>query len=103
MIILPGFVVAIVCALNTASAIVAWVDICEAGVKMASLSSVCVHIGTVRWIHVASAICTIFADIVLAYLPWQITAKVFIPAQEKLGVSISLSLVGLAVPVCLAK
>ncbi|ROV98073.1 hypothetical protein VMCG_07010 [Cytospora schulzeri] len=101
--ILLWSVICVVCVLNSASAIVAWVDICEAGVEMASLSSVCVHIGTVRWIHVASAICMIFADIVLAYLPWRITANIFLPSHEKLGVSISLSLVGLAVPVCLTK
>ncbi|KAK7741780.1 hypothetical protein SLS53_004844 [Cytospora paraplurivora] len=96
-------IIAIVCTVNTASAIVAWVEVCEAGVEMASLSKSCVHITTTRWIHVGSAICTIFADIVLAYIPWRITAKVFIPTQEKLGVSISLSLVGLAVPVCITK
>ncbi|KUI56130.1 hypothetical protein VP1G_03545 [Cytospora mali] len=101
--ILLCFVVAIVCAFQTAVTIVTWLNICGTASDMASISERCVPMNTLLWIHIGNAIVTVCADATLAYLPWRIITKVYLPKREKWTVALTMSLVGLAGPVCLAR
>ncbi|KAG8163741.1 hypothetical protein KVR01_007038 [Diaporthe batatas] len=96
-------VVLFVCAVNIAAAVVTWLDLCDARADVKGISSFCVPMQTAVWIHVANAAVTILADAYLAYLPWRVLAKIYIPSKEKWGVGITMSLVGLAGIVCLVR
>lgn len=101
--ILLWSVVALVGAFQTAVTIVTWLNICGTAADMASISKRCVPMNTLLWIHIGNAIVTVCADATLAYLPWRIITNVYLPKREKWTVALSMSLVGLAGPVCLAR
>ncbi|KAG6368229.1 hypothetical protein INS49_002430 [Diaporthe citri] len=96
-------VVLFVCAVNIAAAVITWLDLCDALADVKGISGFCVPMQTAVWIHVANAAVTILADAYLAYLPWRVLAKIYIPSREKWGVGIIMSLVGLAGIVCLVR
>lgn len=97
-------VVATVCAFQSAVTVVTWLRICgTAAADRASISGRCVPMDTVMWIHIGNAVVTVCADVILAYLPWKIITGVYLPRKEKWTVALSMSLVGLAGPVCLAR
>ncbi|POS76257.1 hypothetical protein DHEL01_v205350 [Diaporthe helianthi] len=96
-------VVLFVCAVNIAAAVITWLDLCDALADVKGISSFCVPMQTAVWIHVANAAVTILADAYLAYLPWRVLARIYIPSREKWGVGITMSLVGLAGIVCLVR
>lgn len=96
-------VVLFVCAVNIAAAVITWLDLCDALADVKGISGFCVPMQTAVWIHVANAAVTILADAYLAYLPWRVLAKIYIPSREKWGVGITMSLVGLAGIVCLVR
>ncbi|KAJ0122661.1 hypothetical protein J7T55_003176 [Diaporthe amygdali] len=96
-------VVLLVCAVNIAAAVITWLDLCDARADVRGISGFCVAMQTAVWIHVANAIVTLLADAYLAYLPWRVLAKIYIPSKEKWGVGITMSLVGLAGIVCLVR
>lgn len=96
-------VILFVCAVNIAAAVITWLDLCDARADVKGISGFCVPMQTAVWIHVANAAVTILADAYLAYLPWRVLAKIYIPSKEKWGVGITMSLVGLAGIVCLVR
>jgi hypothetical protein len=96
-------VVLFVCAVNIAAAVITWLDLCDALADVKGIYGFCVPMQTAVWIHVANAAVTILADAYLAYLPWRVLAKIYIPSREKWGVGITMSLVGLAGIVCLVR
>lgn len=101
--ILLWFVVGIVCAFQTAVTIVTWLNICGTAAEKASISEQCVPMSTVLGIHIGNAVVTVCADVTLACLPWKIINNVYLPKKEKWTVALTMSLVGLAGPVCLAR
>lgn len=101
--VLLMIVVAIVCVFQTAVTIVTWLNICGTAADKASISERCVPMNTVLGIHIGNAVVTVCADITLAYLPWKIITNVYLPKKEKWTVALTMSLVGLAGPVCLAR
>ncbi|ROW13858.1 hypothetical protein VPNG_03657 [Cytospora leucostoma] len=101
--VLLWFVVAIVCAFQTTVTVITWLNICGTASDKASITDRCLPMSTVLWIHIGNAIVTVCADATLAYLPWRIIKKVYLPKREKWTVALSMSLVGLAGPVCLTR
>ncbi|ROW10146.1 hypothetical protein VMCG_01838 [Cytospora schulzeri] len=101
--VLLWFVVAIVCAFQTAVTIVTWLNICGTAAAEASISERCVPMNTLLGIHIGNAVVTVCSDMTLAFLPWKIITNVYLPKKEKWTVALTMSLVGLAGPVCLAR
>ncbi|KUI73283.1 hypothetical protein VM1G_09111 [Cytospora mali] len=96
------FLVLLVWACSITLAVVTWLDICEQRIDY-SLSSRCLPLGSVIWLHLGYCIFTVCTDTVLAYLPWRIINTIYIPKREKYGVALSLSLVGLSGILCLVR
>lgn len=90
-------------AASTVMGIITWLDICEAPHDMIPVSGVCVSFNVLRWVHTGYAIFIVVLDIFLACIPWSVISNVFLPKQEKLGVGVSMSLVGLAGLACIAR
>lgn len=88
---------------SAASVVVTWIDICDIEPGVPSFPQRCLPLATVLWIHFPNAIITVFADFILAYLPWKVVSQVYLPRTEKWAVTGSMSLVGLAGIVCLAR
>lgn len=100
---LLGGIIVITWAFAITLGIVTWIPICDTKSEEVGLNGHCVQIGTLLWIHIGSTICTIFADIVLSYLPWRILRSIHIPSGEKWGVGSSMSLVGLSALICIVR
>ncbi|KAJ4391652.1 hypothetical protein N0V93_005271 [Gnomoniopsis smithogilvyi] len=101
--ILLGAIIVITWAFAITLGIVTWIPICDTKSEEVGLKGQCVQIGTLLWIHIGSTICTIFADVVLSYLPWRILRSIHIPSGEKWGVGSSMSLVGLSALICIVR
>lgn len=91
------FVIVLVSVFSVAIAIVTWVEVCEADYDMVGFGhDACLPGSLTIWIHTVVAIILFLSDVCLASLPWVIMSKVNMSTQERLGVGISMSLVGLA-------
>lgn len=101
--VLLGGIIVITWAFALTLGIVTWIPICDTKSEEVGLNGRCVQIGTLLWIHIGSTICTIFADVVLSYLPWRILRSIHIPSGEKWGVGTSMSLVGLSALICIVR
>lgn len=86
-----------------ACALFTWTRVCEVGSAQASFGGRCVNLKVFLWVHIGNSIFTILSDALLAYLPWRILGKVSIPIGEKVCVGMSMSLVGIAGILCIAK
>lgn len=100
---LLGAIIVLTWAFAITLGIVTWIPICDTKSQEVGLNGRCVQIGSLLWIHIGSTICTIFADVVLSYLPWRILRSIHIPSGEKLGVGTSMSLVGLSALICIVR
>lgn len=89
---------------STVMGIVTWLDLCEAPHDMIrAASGVCVGFNVLRWVHTGYAIFIVVIDIFLACVPWSVISNVYLPKQEKFGVGVSMSAVGLAGIACVAR
>lgn len=86
--------------------VVSWLAICgqEQAQGFAKLpGSHCVKMETLISIHIGNSVCMIVTDLIFAYLPWRIVSKISISSREKRGVGASMSLVVLAVIICITR
>lgn len=84
-----------------AVAVISWLRICS--VEEVGFQSRCFNLSLLVWIHFGHAITTIVTDVTLAYVPWSILRGVSFQGHEKVGVGISMSLVGLAALLCITR
>lgn len=96
------FIIVVACAFGIAITVTSWLTPCGRQIDNV-IPAVCVSPDTLIWIHVGNAISTICTDAVLAYVPWRIVNKIYIPKNEKWAVATSMSLVGLSAVVCIVR
>lgn len=89
--------VIIVCVSFTiAVVVVSWVPACGLPFQVIAIHH-CLSPSTVMWVQTGYALCMLASDIVLTSAPWWIIQGVqYIPAREKWSVACTMSLVGLA-------
>lgn len=96
------FLTLVTWAFGLSGVIVTWLPICGQQTDSA-LGTACVAYTTLIWVHTGNAIATLCTDTTLAAVPWSIVQKVYIPSKEKWAVATSMSLVGLAAIICIAR
>ena len=96
------FFIVVACAFGITITITSWLIPCGRQIDHV-IPTICVSPSTLIWIHVGNAIATIFTDVVLAYIPWRIVNKIYIPKNEKWAVATSMSLVGLSAVICIVR
>lgn len=96
------FIIAVACAFGITITVTSWLTPCGRQIDHV-IPTICVSADTLIWIHVGNAIATICTDVVLAYVPWRIVNKIYIPQNEKWAVATSMSLVGLSAVVCIVR
>lgn len=100
-------VIAVVCGFNLAMMVLTWLSLCDSFVESSigiDVSGHCVPMTVGVLIHLGNCIAGLVADVLLASFPWRIIAEIpYIPRKEKWGVSIAMSLVGLAAFLGIAK
>lgn len=87
------FIIAVACAFGITITVTSWLTPCGRQIDHV-IPTICVSADTLIWIHMGNAIATICTDVVLAYVPWRIVNKIYIPQNEKWAVATSMSHMG---------
>lgn len=97
-------IVVVVCGFNAAMMVLSWLSLCDSLETGLEVSGRCVPVPLAVSLHLGNCITGLVADVLLAAFPWRIMREIpYIPEREKWGVSLAMSLVGLAAFLGVAK